>query len=764
MLGDAWDEIYNIPFTYSKGLYQSRFCQCLCAFDIEVSNGWRQSDGSVLGFDHDKYKNDESYRDAIDNGDPVSCLYIWQIALESGDKIKIFMGRTWEELDDFLDMLTTEVRRQAVYGLQSVNRFAENAYAKQTKNNVSMVIYVHNLGFEFQHLRNLYDSDFRGKGKGHKREQGNIFARQSRKPFKAHFNMNKVKLEFKDSLVLVGKSLKAWCRDEKLPVQKLEEPKDYYLEMRTPNTDLTDEEIQYSINDVESMIYGLKKYREKYETLGNIPMTQTGEIRRRCRSEISRVNKNWAKLCHDITTSYTPDEFKRLVRLFQGGWTHANKMYVGDTVKDVKCFDFASSYPFCMCTRTMPLGKFQECDVKEFADLEAQDLQDCKYRWYMKIKVNDVISKLDNSYWSLSKVAIDEDRPIEGQIVDNGRIFCCDYMYAYMTDLDWDTYKKCYNFKDFEVLELYKSEAGYLPNEMIEVILDAFSYKTSLKGVPDSETLYQTSKSLINSIYGVMVTKIISAIVSFSKDGWESAEPDDETFYEMINQTKEEDSFTMYQIGVWVTSWARHNLFDFITKLDKHIAYCDTDSLKGPLTDEDLQFIEDYNKGIVDLENRVASILGIDPDKYTALTSKGKVKRLGCMEREDDAEEFRTLGAKRYVDKVNGEIECTIAGLPKSAAKAKIKSVDDFEDGLVWDTRESEKLIARYEDNQKPCMWVDRDGKVFHSNAKFGICLQPTTFDLSISEEFAHFLDTLMYGRINTEDDFFDDTPSWFFN
>ena len=771
--GNDWDELYDITFKYTSGNYGSKICQSLFSFDIETSNGWRLENGEVLGFDHSKYNlkydgdklisGDEQYHYDIDNAQPVSCLYIWQLAIEDLDDIKVFMGRTWEDLDRFMNLLTKEVRRQSVYGQVSVDRHGEDIYVAMLKHQVSMKIFVHNLAFEFNHLRNLYEDKFAGKGKGRKRNGGNIFARNSRKPMKAALTLNKVRVEYRDSLVLVQKSLSAWCRDENLPVQKLQEPKDYYLEMRTPDTELTDEEINYSINDVVSMIWGLKKYMSKYHNITNMPLTQTGEVRRKCREKVSRVNKQWAKLCHDITVSYTPDDFKRLVRLFQGGWTHGNKMFIGQKVKDVKCFDFASSYPAVMCSRSFPLGPFIKCDVNEFASLEQQDLNNGDYHWYMKVELTGVVSILDNTYWSLSKVALDEDRPIEGQAVDNGRIYGCKHMVAYMTDLDWDTFKQCYYYEHMEVKELYKSKSGYFPKEMIETILDYFQYKTSLKGIPNSESLYVESKQFINSIYGVFVTKVISNIITFTENGWESKEPTDKEFLDMLNQTKEDDSFTMYQAGVWVTAWARHNLFDFIIPLDRRVVYCDTDSIKGIFTDDDIKFVEDYNKDIANLEDRVARHLGIDPTKYTAATSKGKIKRLGVMEREDDCEEFKTLGAKRYVDLVNGEIECTIAGLPKRAAKAKIKSVDEFHDGMMWYTDESEKLIAHYVDDQDPCVWTDRDGNRFESDAKFGICLQPTTFDLSIGNEFRHFLNLLRYG-MNKDDSFFSDTPSWFFN
>ena len=133
-------------------------------------------------------------------------------------------------------------------------------------------------------------------------------------------------------------------------------------------------------------------------------------------------------------------------------------------------------------------------------------------------------------------------------------------------------------------------------------------------------------------------------------------------------------------------------------KLDKHIIYCDTDSIKGLFTDEDFKFISDYNDKIAELENHVADTLGFDRDMFTPKTMKGKVKRLGIMEREDDYLEFRTLGAKRYAGKVlhDGEekIETTIAGLPKSAGPNVIHNLSQFNNHTFWNTIDSEKLMA----------------------------------------------------------------------
>lgn len=760
---NQWPDLYNIKFKFEKGSFNSYSCQTLMAFDIETSNGWRQPDGTVIGFDHDRYNSDEEYKNMIDLGEPVSLLYVWQIAIEDTDDIKVFMSRTWEDYLDFVDMLTKEIRRQAIYGQESIYREAEITYSQEVKHSVSCKIYIHNAGFEFQHLRNIWEDEFAGKGRGRKAKYGNVFARNPRKPMKFSVNVNRVKIEHRDSLVLTQKSLKAWCEDEHLPVQKLEEPKDYYLVIRTPDTELTDEEINYSINDVISMIYGLKKYRDKYQKLGNIPLTQTGAVRAKCKERVCLANPGWAEKCAQITRNYTPQDFRNLCQLFQGGWTHANKMYVDELVKDVKCFDFASSYPAVMTTRTFPVSEFEQCDVNEFSILEEQDINHAAYHWYAKIKVTEFTSKLDNSYWSLSKVCI-EDRPlIKDQIVDNGRLYYASEATILVSDLDWDTFKQAYEYESVEVLELYKSEAGYLPIELILTILEYFQYKTSLKGDADKESLYTESKQFINSIYGCAVTKIVTDLITFDGAGWDTTKFNDDLFYDTVHSATADNTFLAYQMGIWVTAWARHNLWDFILKMDRRIVYCDTDSIKGLFDENDLKFVEEYNKNIAKIEEEVADYLGFDKELYTATTNKGKVKRLGIMEREDDCQEFKTLGAKRYVDLVDGEIHCTIAGLPKKAGEAKIKSVSDFNNKMVWSTKESEKQIAMYNDNQKPCVWRDREGHPYKSNDKYGICIQPTTFDLSMSGEFMKFLMTLATGKIDRNDDFFSDMPSYLY-
>lgn len=761
-------DLFNVKFRFAaktfNGKEVSRVCQNIITFDIETSNGYVDENGVVHTFDKVRYdaefdleKSERGYQDFIDNKcTPVSLMYMWQCCIESADGMPyVFIGRTWGEFDLFIETLSGEIRRQGIYGFTSYSRDSETQMAIKSNKIIGAYMFIHNLGFEYQHLRNLYNDDFVGKKR--------VFAREARKPMKCKLNRNKVNFEIRDTLVLTQKSLKAWCDDENLAVKKLEEDKSFYEGIITPETPLEPERIKYAINDVLSMIYGIEKYRDKYGTLQDIPLTQTGTVRRICRERLWKNDRGWCEECCALQKEYTLDLYKALVKVFQGGWVHSNAFYANRTLKNVRCFDFASSYPAVMCTRRFACGPIRARSITNWDTMKAMDVHTAPERWMAKVTFYGVHSKLLNTYWSLSKC-----EEISNPTVDNGRVSDCDMMTVWMTDLDYDTFIQAYDFRDEECLELYSSEADYLSRELILIILDYFKYKTSLKGVElqDSEdgvdltSRYQESKQFINSIYGCSVTKLVSKDVEFTKDGWVTN--DDLTIEDFVNimqKTKPNQTFIAYQHGVWVTAWARHCLWEFILKLDKHIAYCDTDSIKGIFTDEDIKVVEEYNKNIEKLQAQVANDLNFDKSLYTAVTAKGKTKRLGIMEREDDAYEFRTLGAKRYVDRTDKGIECTIAGLPKEAGEEKFKSVDEFTDNTFWRTSESKKLAACYNDNQPTTKWTDANGHTYISSDKYGICLKPTTFDLTMSNEFKLFIVTLMTGK-KDDPNFFNDTPS----
>ena len=754
----TFDSLRNIKWEYAsvqKGRIYYKECQNIITFDIESSNGFLTKDNKVIGFDHDLYRQDP---DLYDKSEPQAIMYVWQCSVEDmyDGSIHTYMGRTWERFLEFMDELSDCIRLGKFAAIQEPMRsdMLDGKYNKNTYYH----IYIQNLGFEFQFMLNIFEDLF-SKGKK------NVFARNMRKPMKVNFAYRKTHIILNDTLVLVQKSLERWGEDADLEVKKLKEPKSYYLPIRSPETPLTQEEINYSENDVVTMVYGVRKYRDKYGKLGDIPMTQTGEVRRTCIRKIANANEEWEKKCKAITLAYNFELFEDLVKCFVGGWTHANSLYTNMLLKDVRCFDFASSYPAVMCTRKYPVGPFTECTMEELDWLDSMDVNDRPYRYFIKVRMKNIRSKTSNTFWSSSK-ADEIEYPDHG--LDNGKIYKADLLTTTMTDLDWEVFRNVYDFEDLEILKCMKSEADYLPKEMIQVILEYYMNKTSLKGV-GRESEYNEAKQFINSIYGVAVTRLITDAVNFIQGGWKkfplhqdefgndlSKEDLEKKFKNELQDTTKQPQFTTYQIGVWVTAWARHNLWDAIRQFDEKIVYCDTDSVKGLLNDQDLKWFNEYNDNIMRLAAKVCIHYNLDIELFQPETKDGEKKPLGFFAREDDAVEFKTLGAKRYCvkhwnkKKQMFEIETTIAGLPKDSGIKKISKVNDFIPSLVWDTEESEKLISYYIKDQKPQIWIDRDGNEYVSSDRdrYGICLMPTTFDLSVTPDYEQFFN-MMQGYEN---------------
>lgn len=780
-----YEDLKYVEWKFNKNSKnKSSFLENIITFDIETANGYRLSDGKVVGIDIYKYVKDKDYANLIDGAEPQSLLYVWQCSVESmDDKIYTFFGRTWNDYFEFLMTLTNEIRRADIFGRRGIDA-TPNEYvtASTAKRNIHTNCYIHNLGFEFQHLLNLFDDDFTKRTKNQKTQP--VFARTKRTPMKAYISFNRVRIDYRDTLCLTGKRLSDWCKDENLPVKKLTAlPDRYYDEIRTPKTPLTDLEWEYSERDVVCMVYGMRKFRDKYGSLENIPLTATGEVRLDVRKSVSLVNKEWAKKCTDIMKSMSFSDYQNFLSIFAGGWTHCNVCYSGLRFdasiwgQNIRCFDLSSSYPASLTMFRYPVSSFIETPVDEFDNFSSEDIINSKHRWYAKFKIENLQSTKMNTFWSLSKT-ID----IDDYTVDNGKVVSAKSVTLMMTDVDWWIFNQAYEWSDIEVLELHVAEADYLCKELILKILEYFGGKQMLKGVKGAESKYMHSKQGANSIYGVSAQKLCTDNIVFAFDEesntgkWASQIVTEADFYEHLNHLNPDKIFLAYQHAPWVTAWSRFRLFRAIyhkcddgTYFDSKIYYCDTDSTKGLFTDEDIKWFNAENKWVAEIQKSVADELGFDPELYNPKNPNkpNKDLRLGIWDREDDCIEFCSHGAKRYVYRTeDGEIHTTIAGLPKKAGTDKIKSIKDFYVGMEWNALESHKLISCYNDNQTPGIWIDRDGNEYNPEKeeeaypKYGLCLKPTSFKLTQSDDYMDFISVFQNGTLSTETmDIVDDLP-----
>ena len=102
-----------------------------------------------------------------------------------------------------------------------------------------------------------------------------------------------------------------WDEEEEvLPIKKLVGNLDYSV-LRTPKTKLTKEEIEYCVNDVLVMYEGLKEYKKIYGNIKDIPLTQTGRVRKEVIKRMSHEYK-YRKKCLALIPK-TIEDYKELL-------------------------------------------------------------------------------------------------------------------------------------------------------------------------------------------------------------------------------------------------------------------------------------------------------------------------------------------------------------------------------------------------------------------------------------------------------------------
>lgn len=93
------------------------------------------------------------------------------------------------------------------------------------------------------------------------------------------FELADYNILFRCSYMLSGMSLEKVAKNYKLPVEKLVGELDY-IKIRYATTKLSEKELEYCENDILIMYYYLLTHKERYKNIQDIPLTQTGEVRR----------------------------------------------------------------------------------------------------------------------------------------------------------------------------------------------------------------------------------------------------------------------------------------------------------------------------------------------------------------------------------------------------------------------------------------------------------------------------------------------------
>ena len=649
----------------------------------------------------------------IDDEHKYSWIYIFQIMI--GDTF--ITCRTFDELADvFMNLKLT-------YDLNSKHR---------------IIIYVHNLPFEFQFMR----TEFRFS---------ECLARKNRTVFKCFFD--DYGIEFRDSLILSGMSLAKTAENMvHHSTRKLVGDLDYNL-IRLPCTPITDKELAYCYNDVKIICDYIDEQRDHYGDITKIPLTNTGRVRRLVKEKCFRKVINpkthkkhipYKSLMDRLTLEVL--EYAYAKQAFLGGYTHANARYSKKLLSDVHSIDFTSSYPTVMISEKYPMSKGKKItlDMNSYAEFDAY-LNQCERVAVVMVELWDIETKPDipDDYISYSRLYQKGEQIMN----NNGRVHKADYVELIVTSVDLAQIVSCYNYSKIHIIDGYFYYVDYLPKEIIESVLELYVNKTTLKGVKGKETEYLLSKGMLNSCYGMCVTDIVSddEQCTYNK-GWEHIKPD---VAECVNQyNNNPNRFLFYVWGIFVTAYARNNLFDGIKSIGRDYVYCDTDSIKFLNMEKHKAYIEDYNRNIIKKCTECLEHWDLDPAMLSPKNKKGEVKQIGIWDYEGKYDHFKTNGCKRYLTEIGGEFDLTCAGLPENKGIAELTrngtKVDDvfarFNDDFKVDAENSGKLAHFYNDDPFEIEVVDYLGNRGKISCNSCCVLFPVAFSVNGNEEYKLFL------------------------
>ena len=674
--GQMKDVSYNIEkkrsYTKSHGNVNHYYCNDIMVLDIEVTSAWITPKGKIIGYEKGK---DSDYWNELEH---LSLCYIWQFSFND----KVYYGREFREFEQVLADIPQDYK---------------------------CVIWVHNLAYEMHFLNNFI-------------EWKTVFARTPHKPMKC-VPLKYPNIEFRCSYMLTRLSLESWGKQ--IGYHKMVGDLDYE-KIRTPLTPLTDKELGYCEEDVLVVYHGIQNYVKQYGNIRDIPLTQTGTVRKVIKDKLTS-NPKYVRFVKKLIPE-DAEEYKMLMQVFAGGYTHANRFYSGQVQTGlIKHFDFASSYPSVMVCEKYPMTPW----VVEW-DLDIPSDEDMENNAYiMKLHFTYVNCKTFNTYIQSSKCDGENMR------YDNGRVISADELELYCTEQDWKTIKETYTWKTCEVLELYSSVKGYLPKEYVKYVLELYHNKTTLKDVAGMEDLYMQSKQYINSLFGMTVTAIVQPNVEFDGVEWTMKSLTEEEVNKHLNslrssRARERRYFLSYSWGCWVTAYARRNLWKCLIPNDTKVLYCDTDSL-FILGDVDFTW---YNNEVTEKMFKACSSQGLDFNMTRPKTPKGIEKPLGIFAPEDDCTEFVTLGAKRYVErwKSDNKLHLTVSGINKSAVDLLNNDIENFKDGFNFDKDADcvHKQLATYLTDMPTVTYPDG----YVSTYKQGINMRRTGYLLSMTDEY----------------------------
>jgi hypothetical protein len=600
-------------------------------------------------------------------------MYIWQFQI-GGYTI---IGRTWEEFKIHVQKL-----EQAITP------------------GVRIVVWVHNLAYEFSFLKGVFEIP-----------PESVFCTHKRKVLKCDIGETiEMRCSYFHSNMNLSLYTEKYCKNyKKIDGYDYDKP-------RYSWTELSDFEIEYCINDVRGLVEALtNEMIHDHDNLYTIPLTSTGYVRRdikRCLRNVSHTDLKNAMPVFGV--------YKLLDEAFRGGNTHANRTKSGEILKNVHSYDLSSAYPYVQCTQEFPISPF-----KPFDELTPSRIMDAIYTKKRAVVGRFIFYDIRvRKETSVPYLSISKCRECVNVFGDNGRVLESDFLVTTLTDIDLEIVLSQYDFSGCEVEEAYYATYGRLPAPLVNQICEYFRVKTELKGVEEMELFYEKSKNKLNSIYGMSAQRPVKRNIIYSDELFSE---DEETPEEQLFEMGIKKAIQPYQWGVWTTAHTRRILQYGIDKAGSDFVYCDTDSVKS---EKAIDFA-DYNKEAKD-RSEGSGATGID--------RKGNTRYMGTFEEEKTYSRFITWGAKKYAyEYADGKPRITVSGVAKRGANEleRAGGLEKFKPGFIF--TESAGMAIKYNDNIHISTTIEGRQVEITSNAY----LYPTTYVLGLASEYEELLTEL---------------------
>ena len=626
-----------------------------------------------------------------------SVMYIWQ--WQFGEDVTV-VGRTWYDFKRFI-----------------------KALKEQMDPDERLVVYVHNLSFEFQFLSGIlefYPDD--------------VFAVDNRKVLKCIYDGY---LEFRCSYLQTNLNLRAFCEKMGVKNYKL---KMNYKKRRYWYTELSQKEMAYCLNDVRGLREAIQKEMDRDgDNLYTIPLTSTGYARRDAKKAMKKVSRAYIQ---NQVPSY--ELYRMLREAFRGGNTHASRYYSNQLVKDMDNGDISSDYPDKICNKPFPVSKF----VKLKGEATRERIEELIYKKGKAVLIRCTLFNvsLKDDLIPVPYLAISKCKHIVDGVYDNGRIISAKLIvWTTFTDLDYRILNEQYNF-DIIPIDVYYARYGKLPPSYIKTVIEYYQNKTDLKNKPGDddhsedfyELLYNKFKNLLNSLYGLMAQDPVKISIKYM-DEKELFEFDPEADPKEILKESNKKAFLVYQWGVWVCAWGRFQLEELIKAVGyTNFVYCDTDSVKYVSSIE------------IDWEKLNAITRKTSEENKTFATDPEGIKHyMGVVEKEQHYKYFKTMGAKKYayVD-MDDKLHITIAGVNKRIGAIELEragGISAFKEGFVF--KYAGGIEARYSDHPDIGEWINEDGVPIQITRN--VSLVDNTKTLGLTAEYRQLLSTVDRSKIN---------------